>query len=118
MKVLVCFPVLLLAAAPALAETIVSTAPRGETESITVSFADLNINTEDGWARLDGRLRAAARTVCDVRPEQESLVREKATARCFRSALSKGREAGREMMAARQSGTLLAAASVIAVARP
>lgn len=118
MKVLVCFPVLLLAAAPSLAQPIVSTAPRGETESVTVSFADLNLNTENGWARFDGRLRAAARTVCDVRPEQETLVRENATNRCFRSALSKGREAGREVLAARQSGTMLAAASVIAISRP
>lgn len=118
MKVLVCFPVLLVAAAPALAQTIVSTAPQGETESITVNFADLNINTEDGWARLDGRLRAAARTVCDVRTGMEPLAHETATNRCFRSALAKGRETGREMLAARQSGTVLAAASVIAIAKP
>lgn len=118
MKILVCFPVLLLAAAPALAQPIVATAPRGETESITVNFADLNINTEHGWARLDSRLRAAARSVCDVRPEREPLARETSTARCFNSALSKGRETGREMLAARQSGTMLAAASVITVAKP
>lgn len=117
MKTLICVSIALLGAAPALAQPIVATAPRGEVESITVSYADLDIATESGWARLDGRLRVAARSVCDVRPEPESLTRERASSRCFRSALAKGREAGREAMAARQSGTLLAAADVITVLR-
>lgn len=118
MKALVCFPVLLLAATPAFAEPIVATAPRGDTESVAVSYADLNLDSADGLARLDSRLRSAARMVCDVRPEPESLLREQATARCFRSALAKGREAGRELIAARASGVELAALGMITVSKP
>lgn len=118
MKLFVCLPVLLLAATSAAAEPIVATAPTGNTKSIAVSYADLNLGSESGLARLDSRLRAAARWVCDVRPDNESLLRKTATARCFDTALENGREMGRELIAARQSGTQLAAASVITVSRP
>lgn len=118
MKVLACLPVLLLAATSVAAQPIIATAPRGDTESVTVNYADLNLNTENGMARLDGRLRSAARIVCDVRPEQESLVRERATSRCFNVALARGREEGRQLAAAQRSGTVLAAATVLTIVRP
>jgi len=117
MKAFTCLPVLLLAAAPAFAQPIIATAPRGDIESVVVSVADLNLATNDGQDRLDGRLRAAARTVCDMQPGRGALIHEVATKRCFNSALAQGREAGREMIAAAQSGTVLASASVITLTR-
>lgn len=118
MKIFACFPVLLLVATSAAAQPIVSTAPTGDTRSIAVSYSDLNLGSESGLARLDSRLRAAARWVCDVRSDNESLLRKSATSRCFDDALDNGREMGRQVIAARQSGTQLAAASVITMFRP
>lgn len=118
MKVLACFSILLCTATPAAAQIISETTPRGDTESVVVSYADLNLGTENGMARLDGRLRSAARTVCDVRPEQETLLRERATTRCYNVALARGREVGRQLAAAQKSGTLLAAATALTVSRP
>ena len=117
MNRLVSLTVLLLAAAPAGAQPIVATAARGEGQTVLVSYSDLNLNSESGMARLDSRLRAAARQVCDVRMDKESLRTMTAESRCFDTALEQGRQAGREIMAARQSGQQLAARP-IAVARP
>src|SRR3546814_18373787 len=66
-------------------QPIVATAPAGEIKVVKVGYADLNLDSESGLARLDSRLRAAARSVCDVRPEVETTLREMATSRCFRS---------------------------------
>lgn len=117
MRIFVALPLLLLGAAPAFSQTIVATAPAGETEVVKVSYADLNLDSDVGLARLDSRLRAAARSVCDVRPEFENSVREMATGRCFRSALSRGRDAGREIIAAQQAGTPMTLASAILISR-
>jgi UrcA family protein len=118
MRIFMALPLLLLGAAPAFSQPIVATAPAGEIEVVKVSYADLNLDTDIGLARLDSRLRSAARSVCDVRPEFENTVREMATGRCFRSALSRGRDAGREIIAARQAGTPMALASAILISRP
>lgn len=122
MKRFACLSVLLLASAPVAAEPIIATAPRGEPVSVRVNVSDLNFDSPRGLARLDSRLRYAARFVCDVRLGHESLLHKSATTRCFRSSLENGREAGRQLVAARQaarqSGTVLAAASAIAVTRP
>ena len=115
MKLFTCVPVLLLAATPAAAHPLVSTAPLGNTKSVTVSYADLNLESESGLTRLDSRLRAASRSVC---PDSEPMIRQAVTARCFRIALGNSREAARQMIAARQSGTQLAGASAITVTRP
>lgn len=117
MNRLVCLPILLLAAAPAAAEPIVSTASTGNMQAVRVSYADLNLNSEMGMARLDSRLRAAARQVCDVRPDVEPLRHKIATSRCFDAALERGRESGREVIAAYRSGRTLAALA-ITVAKP
>ena len=41
--------------------------PARELPSVTVRYADLDLNTAGGVDALYGRLRAAARAVCDVR---------------------------------------------------
>lgn len=112
-----CLPVLLIFAAPVAAEPIVATAPKGDAQSVLVSYADLNLGSESGMARLESRLRAAARQVCDVRPDMESLRHKLATSRCFDVALERGRDAGREVIAAYRSGQRLAART-IAIAKP
>lgn len=117
MRIFMALPLLLLGAAPAFSQPIVATAPAGEIKAVKVSYADLNLDTDAGWARLDSRLRAAARSVCDVRPEFESTVREMATGHCFRSALSRGREAGKEIIAAQRTGAPLTLASAITISR-
>ena len=117
MRIFMALPLLLLGAAPAFSQPIVATAPSGEVEVAKVSYADLDLDSEVGLARLDSRLRGAARSVCDVRPEFENLVREMATGRCYRSALSRGREAGKEIIAAQQAGTPMTLASAIMISR-
>ena len=95
-----------------------ATAPAGEVKVVKVGYGDLNLDSESGLARLDSRLRAAARSVCDVRPEFENTVREMATGRCFRSALSRGRDASRDIIAAAKTGAPMAVASAIMFSRP
>ena len=54
---------LMCAVAPAAAQG----APQNvEVQTRTVSYADLNLNSAAGRARLDARIRAAARAVCSV----------------------------------------------------
>lgn len=118
MRLVLALPLSLLCAAPAFSQPIVATAPAGDTAVVKVSYSDLNLESDVGLARLDSRLRAAARSVCDVRPEYETTLREMATSRCFRSALSRGREAGRDIIAARKTGTPMAVASAILISRP
>ncbi|HKX89917.1 MAG TPA: UrcA family protein [Sphingopyxis sp.] len=118
MRILTALPLLLLGAVPAFSQPIVATAPAGEIEVVRVSYADLNLDSESGAARLDSRLRAAARSVCDVRPEYETTLREMATNRCFRSALSRGRDASRDVLAAQKAGVPLTVASAIMISRP
>lgn len=117
MRIFMALPLLLLGAAPAFSQPIVATAPTGEIEVVKVSYADLNLASESGMARLDSRLRAAARSVCDVRPEFETTLREMATSRCFRSALSRGRDASEDIIAARKAGVPMAVASAIMITR-
>lgn len=119
MRIFVALPLLLLGAAPVFSQPqpIIATAPAGEIEVVKVSYADLNLDSDIGLARLDSRLRAAARSVCDVRPEQETTLREMATSRCFRSALSRGRDAGQEIIAAQRAGAPMTLASAIIISR-
>ncbi|MGH6696650.1 UrcA family protein [Sphingopyxis sp.] len=117
MRIFMALPLLLLGAAPVFSQPIVATAPAGEIEVVKVSYADLNLDSDVGLARLDSRLRAAARSVCDVRPEFESTVRKMSTRHCFRSALSRGREAGKEIIAAQRTGAPLTLASAIIISR-
>ncbi len=118
MRILMALPLFLLGAAPAFSQPIVATAPAGEVKVVKVGYGDLNLDSESGLARLDSRLRAAARSVCDVRPEFENTVREMATSRCFRSALSRGRDASRDIIAAAKAGAPIAVASAIMISRP
>ncbi|HEU4617764.1 MAG TPA: UrcA family protein [Gammaproteobacteria bacterium] len=56
------------------------------TPSITVSYADLNLNTRYGVEALYARLRSAAREVCNVR-ERQALAGTLESKTCYRRAL-------------------------------
>src|SRR3546814_11835593 len=76
MRILMALPLLLLGAAPVFSQPIVATAPAGEIKVVKVGYADLNLDSESGLARPDRRLRPPARSVCGVRPEVETTLRE------------------------------------------
>jgi UrcA family protein len=71
-----------LAGSPALAGQV-------ETQSVVVSFADLNLGQSQGIARLDSRLRIAARQVCDTGNRDIHSLRLESE--CRASALSSAR---------------------------
>jgi UrcA family protein len=70
--------VLALAAAP----------PASAQESVAVSVRDLDLTRSEGIAVLDGRLRAASRTVCGA-PEREELRAFFARRDCYRAAIAR-----------------------------
>ena len=71
-----------LAASPALAGQV-------ETQSVVVSFGDLDLGKAAGMAQLDSRLRIAARQVCDTGDRDVHSLR--LSAECRRQAVSDAR---------------------------
>ena len=69
------------AAVPAAAATETGVATK------TVSYADLNMNSAEGRARLDARIRAAAKSVCEA-PVAEFAARA-TQGRCIATAIRK-----------------------------
>lgn len=61
--------------------------PTGDAYSITVQFADLDLNREAGVAQLYLRIKGAARRVCAEQAD-EQLVAEQNRARCVKRAVS------------------------------
>lgn len=60
--------------APALASAAPVVQTRdSDTGQVTVSYADLNLNSAAGQARLKMRIRQAARTVCGLAPDNKDL---------------------------------------------
>jgi UrcA family protein len=73
--------------APAMAAEIQVTAP---SPTVTVSYSDLDIRTAGGAQRLHGRVRQAARQLCQ--PDIAGLPAERSSRRsCFRTAAARGR---------------------------
>jgi UrcA family protein len=60
--------------------------PLAEMPSVTVRYADLNLNSAAGVDALYARLRTAAREVCNVR-ETHGLVQAIESRKCYRHAL-------------------------------
>jgi len=56
-------------------------------ESVTVSYRDLDLTRPAGAAALQGRLRAAARTVCGA-PEREDVGAHFARRRCYEQSIA------------------------------
>ena len=76
-----------------------------------VSYADLNIASKAGQARLVHRIRAAASDIC-LENNKEDVEFTVARRGCYKTAVSSGLEQMSRAIAARESGTFLAAATL------
>lgn len=75
-----------------------------------VPIGDLNLTSEAGQARLDARLEAAARRVCQVNQRRTGISEWRASRQCLRETLYMARGEGRVAIARAQvGGTQLAA---------
>jgi len=79
-----------------------------ERNSVTVTYADLNINNEEGAAVLYRRLQAASKSVCGIRfpRAQKDLQFKKIAEDCYDDALSRAVDAiGSELLLSLHQGT-------------
>jgi UrcA family protein len=112
-KTLPAFAALVVAAA--LVTPTVSQA--SETNSMRVSYADLNLATNLGKNRLEGRIAHAARVVCVIEDSKELALRS-ATNACRTDAVASAQPAFEAAVAAARRGTVtvVGAASLIVTA--
>lgn len=59
----------------------------------TVHYADLDLTTQAGQAKLDARLKTAAKAVCDLNRKDVSAAEAEAGRECFAKALADARRA-------------------------
>lgn len=59
----------------------------------SVGYADLDLTTAAGNAKLDARLKAAAKTVCDLNRKDASAAEYEIGRRCFIEAYANARRA-------------------------
>ncbi len=106
-----------LCAAAAIAVTAtgfsVSANAQSRTErTATVDYADLDLNSDDGQATLQGRLRGAVRKVCGSY-DPKNLVDTQDHGSCMEEANASAQRASVTIMAAAKSGKLVETAMVI-----
>lgn len=110
---------------PALAALVVASAlvvptvsPAAERESVRVSYADLNLASSLGQARLQRRISYAAETVCDT-ADPLNLEFARAVAECRAGAIADARPAFEAAVAAARhpSVTVLDATALIVTGR-
>jgi len=77
-----------------------------------VSYSDLNLSSQSGQNRLTNRIRSAARDICLSNSIEEVKVTA-ARHHCFNAAVKDGLSQMNEAIAARASGTTLAAATLV-----
>lgn len=77
-----------------------------------VNYSDLNLLSKAGQDRLTTRIRAAARDICLANNIEEVKVTA-ARHHCFNVAVNDGMSQMNEAIAARASGTTLAAATLV-----
>ena len=77
-----------------------------------VSYADLDLNSEDGQATLQGRLKGAVRKVCGSY-DPKNLVDTQDHGSCLKEANASAQRASVTIMAAAKSGKPLETAMVI-----
>ena len=90
----------------------------GTTNSVKVSYADLNLATDQGQYRLQGRINGAARIVCEIEDSRELALRS-ATNACRGDAVASAKPAFDAAVAAARRGsvTVLDAAALIVTSR-
>ena len=79
------------AAQPAAVLAATNSADAAMVQHRMVNFADLNMATPEGQARLDARLRRAAAAVCEANYGPHSLSETMEARRCYRTALQSAR---------------------------
>ena len=99
---------LLSAAANAQPITVIGDAP----PTARVSFADLNLLSDSGQARLAQRVRTAAGALC-LENNVDSIETRMLRKQCYNSAVADGYRQMRTIVASTESGASLAAASLI-----
>jgi len=77
-----------------------------------VSYDDLNIGSKAGQSRLVNRIRAAASDLC-LENNKEDVKFAALRRSCYRTAVSSGIDQMNSAIASRQSGSQLAAATLI-----
>ena len=102
-----------LGASPAAAEIITVT---GDAPSARVSYADLNLQSESGRARLQQRIRGAAADLC-LEDNVGSLESRLARRSCFFAAISDGYRQLDELVTTHVSGTAAASVAITIPAR-
>ena len=100
-----------LSAAPAAAQDF------GSTPSEKVSYFDLDLGSSAGKSTLEQRIRAAATRVCQTGSAKESLQDNLAGRVCYKTSVADGIHQMDQLIAARSSGAVMAAAIVIAGVR-
>ncbi|HEX5238982.1 MAG TPA: UrcA family protein [Sphingomicrobium sp.] len=88
--------------------TVIADAP----PTARVSFADLDVFSDAGHARLEQRVRAAAGTLC-LENNVDSIETKMARRECYNSAVADGYRQMNSIIASGKSGASLAAASLI-----
>ena len=77
-----------------------------------VSYSDLNLSSKSGQDRLASRIRSAARDIC-LENNIEQVKFTAARRHCYNKAVNNGLSQMNEAVAARASGTTLAAATLV-----
>ena len=77
-----------------------------------VSYGDLNLSSQSGQDRLASRIRSAARDIC-LENNIEQVKFTAARRHCYNKAVDNGLSQMNEAVAARASGTTLAAATLV-----
>ncbi len=85
-QVMIAAAALIAFAAPAMA----SAAPvsgNSDVRQVTVSYRDLNLNTAQGQASLESRIRHAAQDVCGSRPDNKDVLATQAFRACVQKSI-------------------------------
>jgi UrcA family protein len=89
----------------------------GSTPSEKISYGDLDLSSAGGKATLEQRIHAAASRVCSTGSNEQSLADNLAGRVCFKTSVADGLHQMDQLIAARNSGTVMAAAIVVAGVR-
>jgi UrcA family protein len=85
------------------------------TNSVRVSYADLNLATDAGRHSLEGRIAYGARVVCEIEDSRDLLLAA-ATNACRGDAVEGARPAYEAAVAAARHGTVVVGAALIVTA--
>lgn len=74
------------------------------TQSTDVAFADLDLSTAEGQAKLESRIDAAARAICQVNRQQTGSRVRSAERKCYRKARASVRTQVAQLIEDQQRG--------------